>query len=122
MFGLFKITNPEEKQKLDTFGKILSEFDMVNRFSYRKNGVFEVIFDGNIGSLTDQENQANFHLLANAWMVVWGSDKAELHVGATNKVGFRIEIDAEKLYIGHKYQDHDKMLNDLLSRAHGAPR
>jgi hypothetical protein len=117
MFGLFKKISLEEKQKLDIFEKILSEFHMVNRFSYRKNGVFEVIFDGNIGSLTDQENQAKFHLLANAWMVIWDSDKAELHVGVTNRVGYRIEIDAAKLYIGHKYQDHDEMLNDLINQA-----
>jgi hypothetical protein len=48
-------------------------------------------------------------------MVIWGNDKAELHVGATNRPGYRLEIDASKLYIGHKFADHDVQLKKLLS-------
>ncbi len=53
------------------------------------------------------------NLLAHAWLIIWGNDKAELHVGLTNMIGFRIEIDASKLYVGHKLQDHEKLLDEL---------
>ena len=64
--------------------------------------------------LTDPVAQAEMNLLAHAWIIIWGKDNAELHVGITNMIGFRIEIDAAKLYVGHKFQDHEKLLDEML--------
>ena len=116
MFGLFNKISPEEKQKVDLYSQLIEEVPIINRFSYRKKGRFEIIFDSTIGELTDPQNQAKFNLLAHAWIIIWGNDKAELHIGVTNMSGFRIEIDAARLYIGHKFDDHDNMLDDLLGQ------
>ena len=117
MLGLFSKKGPEEKNKVQLFTLLIKQIPHVNRFSYRKNGKFEVIFDGRqIGELTDPENQAIFNLLSHAWLIVWGNDQAELHVGITNRIGFRLEIDAFKIYHGHRYEDHDERLDELLSK------
>ncbi|MFH1218070.1 MAG: hypothetical protein V1706_16370 [Pseudomonadota bacterium] len=114
MFGIFNKVTQEEKQKIDLFGRIVDSNPLVNRYSYRKNGKFEIIFNSSIGELTDPQNQAKFNLLAHAWVIVWGKDNAELHVGVADRAGFRIEINAAKLYIGHKFSDHDSLLDELL--------
>lgn len=113
MFGFKKITQ-EEQQKIDLYGRVVITNPLVNRCSYRKNGKYEVIFNNTIGELTDPQNQAKFNLLAHAWVIIWGKDNAELHVGVTDKPGFRIEIGAAKLYIGHKFSDHESLLDELL--------
>ena len=115
MFGLFTKKRPEETKKVQLFTSLIQQIPHVNRFSYRKNGKFEVIFDGKqIGELTDPENQATFNLLSHVWLIVWGNDQAELHVGVTNKIGFRLEIGASKIYLGHRFQDHEEQLDELL--------
>lgn len=116
MSSLFSKTSPEERQRVDLFCQVVEEIPMVDRFSYRKKGRFEIIFKGKREDLYDPENQAICNLLAHAWIIIWGNDKAELHVGVTNVMGFRLEIDASKLYIGHKFDDHDNKLDDLLER------
>jgi hypothetical protein len=117
MFGLFSKKGPEETKKVQLFTLLIQQIPHVNRFSYRKNGKFEVIFDGRqIGELTDLENQAIFNLLSHAWLIVWGNDQAELHVGITNRIGFRLEIDASKIYLGHRFEDHEEKLDELLSK------
>jgi len=117
MFGLFIKKRPEEIKKVQLFTSLIQQIPHVNRFSYRKNGKFEVIFDGKqIGELTDPENQATFNLLSHVWLIVWGNDQAELHVGVTNKIGFRLEIGASKIYLGHRFQDHEEQLDELLSK------
>lgn len=114
MFGIFNKVTQEEKRKIDLYGRIVDSNPLVDRYSYRKNGKFEIIFKSSIGVLTDPQNQAKFNLLAHAWIIIWGNDSAELHVGVTDKPGFRIEIDAAKLYIGHKFNDHESLLDELL--------
>ena len=113
MFGFKKITQ-EEQRKIDLYGRVVNSNPLVNRCSYRKNGKYEVIFNNSIGELTDTQNQAKFNLLTHAWVIIWGNDNAELHVGITDRPGFRIEIDAAKLYIGHKFSDHESLLDELL--------
>ncbi len=116
MFGFLNKTTPEEIQKAATFSKIIDKVNMVNRCSYRKNGKFEVMFNGGVGELTDPENQAMFNLLAHSWINIWGDDKAELHVGVTNKMGYRLTIGSSALYIGHKYNDHENRLDEILGQ------
>jgi hypothetical protein len=118
MFGFFRKSDPNESRKVNLFQSVLekSPQKFIARSSYRQNGKFEIIFDGSrISDLTSPMNQAIFNLLAHAWMIIWGNDKAELHVGITNRPGFRVEVDASKLYIGHKFEDHDTQLKTLLS-------
>lgn len=115
MFGFFDKTSPDEKRRIELYSRLIKQDPLINRLSYRKKGRFEIIFNDTIGELTEPENQAKFNLLTHAWIIVWGNDKAELHIGVTNMIGYRIEIDAAKLYIGHKYNDHENMLDDLLS-------
>ena len=117
MLNLFKKKSPEEKRKVQLFSSLMQEIPNIHRFSYRNNGKFEIIFEGvQIGKMTDPENQAVFNLLSHVWLIIWGNDQAELHVGVTNQMGFRLEIDASKLYIGHKFQDHEEQIDELLSK------
>ena len=115
MFGFFDKTTPDEKRRIDLYSRLVQQVPDVNRFSYRKKGRFEIIFNDTIGDMTDPENQAKFNLLTHAWIIIWGNDAAELHVGATNMLGGRIELNASRLYVGHKFDDHDNMLDGLLS-------
>ena len=115
MARLFNKMTLEERHKIDLFTKIVKKIPYVDRYSYRKKGRFEVIFDGKeIEDMTDSYNQAVFNLLAHVWLIIWADNKAELHVGLTNKSGYRLEIDLLSMTIGHKFEDHRDKLDELL--------
>jgi len=115
MFGLFKKPCHDELNKVHLFERIVSPIPGVSKYSYRKKGEYEIIFDGKqFSDLTEPLAQAISNLLAHAWIIIWGDDKAELHVGVTTKMEFRLYIGAAKLHIGHKFEDHDEKLNNLL--------
>ena len=115
MFELFKKTYPEELNKVHLFERIVSPIPGVSKHSYRKNGKYEIILDGKqYPDLTEPLAQAVFNLLAHAWIIIWGDEKAEFHVGVTTKMGFMLYLGASTLYIGHKFEDHDEKLNNLL--------
>ncbi len=115
MFGLFKKSCHEELNKVHLFERVVSPIPGVSKYSYRKKGKYEIIFDGKqFSDLTEPLAQAISNLLAHAWIIIWGDDKAGLHVGVTTKMEFRLYIDAAKLHTGHKFEDHDEKLNNLL--------
>ena len=119
MFGLFSKPDPNENNKVNLFQSLLSAQPLqgnIVRHSYRKKGKYEIIYDGNqMSDLTSPENQSIFNLLGHAWMIIWGNDQAELHVGVTNRVGYRVIVTAASLYIGHKFSDHDEILKKIVS-------
>lgn len=115
MFGLFKKPTAEELASAEIFSSLVMDVPAVSRHSYRKNGVYEVIFED--VSLDIPENQAKFNVLAHAWILIFGNDSAQLHVGTSSRPGYRLEIDSGRLYIGHKFSDHDELLDDLLACA-----
>ena len=115
MFELFKKTYSEELNKVHLFERIVSPIPSVSKHSYRKNGKYEIILDGKqFSDLTEPLAQAVFNLLAHAWIIIWGNEKAEFHVGVKTKMGFMLSLGTSTLYIGHKFEDHDEKLNNLL--------
>lgn len=116
MFGLFSKISQEEQKGVDRFAELLSYVPYVNRFSYRKNGIFEIIFESASVELTDAKNQAKFNVLADSWIMISDSEDPELHIGVSDKPGYRIEIDSDKVGTGNKFEDHDDMVDDLLDK------
>lgn len=114
--GLFNKTTPDQKRRIALYSQLVEQIPSINRYSYRKKGKFEIIFDDTIGDIEDPQNQAWFNLFAHAWIIIWGYDSAELHIGKKNLIGFRLELNAAKLYVGHKFEDHDNMLEELLNQ------
>jgi hypothetical protein len=113
MVALFRKKNPEEQEKAQVFGRIAKLVPGVVRAGYRRKGVYEIIFAED-HDLIDPQTQALAALLANAWLIIWGTDTGRLDVGNISKPGYRIEMDSAAIFLAHRYQDHDEILGEIL--------
>jgi len=129
MFGLFNKKSPEEIKKVNLFTSIVKQLEHVDRFSYRKNGKFEIICErGMEGGLQDPENQCQFNLLYQVWAIIWNHNlkggydyggnfqdrPPKLHVGMVGMIR-RLEIGASQALHGHKFPKHKEMEDELLA-------